>query len=87
MNEFIKDYLRNFSFYLWLTLLLVFAAWLIDVGPFLLIFHVCLAISMGTSVIVTLVERADFECEDLIQNVILTLWSIIEFAVILNLFE
>lgn len=41
---------------------------------------------MGTSVIVTLVERADFEHEDLIQNVILTLWSIIEFAVILNLF-
>lgn len=46
-----------------------------------------MGLAMITCVIVTLVERADFECESFIQNIIFILWCIIEFIVILTLFK
>ena len=87
MKEFIEAYQRNFAPFACYTLLTVLIAWASGVGPFLLLLHTCMGLAMITCVIVTLVERADFECESFIQNIIFILWCIIEFIVILTLFK
>lgn len=87
MKGFIEDCLRNFAPFAWLTIPIVLIAWCSGDGMFLLPLYVGMAISLVTSVIVTLVEKDNFECESLLQNSILTLWAIIEFTVIFTLLK
>lgn len=87
MKGFIEDCLRNFATFAWLTVPIVLITRCSGNGMFLLSLYVGMAISLVTSVIVTLVEKANFECESLLQNSILTLWAIIEFTVIFTLLK
>lgn len=57
MKGFIEDCLRNFAPFAWLTVPIVLIAWCSGDGMFLLPLYVGMAISLVTSVIVTLVEK------------------------------